>query len=248
MSHGASHNLDPQEIQKFEQLAHRWWDPSGEFRPLHDINPLRLCFISDHAGGLAGKRILDVGTGGGILAESMARAGAEVMGIDLGDAALAVAALHAQQAGLAIEYQRIAAEALAQTQAGQFDIVACMEVLEHVPDPASTIAACAQLVKPGGHVFFATINRNLKSYLFAIVGAEYLLKLLPRGTHDYDKLIKPSEMVRWATQAGLQACMLKGMAYNPFTRQFSLVDDVAVNYLGHFRAKQADKARVEGGH
>ncbi|MEW5791031.1 MAG: bifunctional 2-polyprenyl-6-hydroxyphenol methylase/3-demethylubiquinol 3-O-methyltransferase UbiG [Pseudomonadota bacterium] len=228
-------NMDPNEVQKFENLAHRWWDPSGEFRPLHDINPLRLDFIADAAGGLAGKRVLDVGTGGGILAESMARAGAQVTGIDMGRAPLAVAELHAQDSGLAIDYRQISAEELAGEQPGAFDVVACMEVLEHVPDPASTIAACARLARTGGHVFFATINRNPKSYLFAIVGAEYVLGLLPKGTHDYAKLIRPSEMLRWAVDAGLQVRGFKGMAYNPLTRRFSLTRDVSVNYLAHFQ-------------
>lgn len=228
-------NMDPNEVQKFENLAHRWWDPSGEFRPLHDINPLRLDFIADAAGGLAGKRVLDVGTGGGILAESMARAGGQVTGIDMGRAPLAVAELHAQDSGLAIDYRQISAEELAGEQPGAFDVVACMEVLEHVPNPASTIAACARLARPGGHVFFATINRNPKSYLFAIVGAEYVLGLLPKGTHDYAKLIRPSEMLRWAEDAGLQVRGFKGMAYNPLTRRFSLTRDVSVNYLAHFQ-------------
>lgn len=227
-------NMDPNEVHKFEQLAHRWWDPGGEFRPLHDMNPLRLEFIAQACGGLSGKRVLDVGTGGGILAESMARAGARVTGIDMGEAPLAVAVLHAEESGLAIEYRKISAEELAAEFPGEFDVVTCMEVLEHVPDPASTIAACARLAKPGGQVFFATINRNPKSYLLAIVGAEYLLGLLPKGTHDYKKLIRPAELVRWAANAGLSAKDMRGMRYNPLTRRFSLGKDVDVNYLCHF--------------
>ncbi|MDR1853891.1 MAG: bifunctional 2-polyprenyl-6-hydroxyphenol methylase/3-demethylubiquinol 3-O-methyltransferase UbiG [Azoarcus sp.] len=223
-------NADPAELQKFSELAHRWWDPTSEFKPLHEINPLRLDWI-DSLVGLAGKKALDVGCGGGVLAEGMASRGADVTGIDLSQKALNVARLHLFESNLKIDYREIAAEALAETHAGQFDVVTCMEMLEHVPDPASTVAACARLVKPGGQVFFATLNRNPKSYLFAIVGAEYVLKLLPTGTHDYARFLKPSELARFCRDAGLAPAALKGLSYNPFTRVYGLGSDTSVNYL-----------------
>ena len=225
-------NADQNELDKFSQLAHRWWDPSSEFKPLHEINPLRLEWIDGHA-AISGKKILDIGCGGGILSESMAQRGAEVTGIDLSDKALAVARLHLLESGNQVDYQKIAAEDLAAQAAGSFDIVTCMEMLEHVPHPASTIAACAALVKPGGHVFFSTVNRNAKAYVFAVVGAEYILKLLPKGTHDYAKFIKPSELSRWAKSVGLEPDELIGMTYNPFTQHYSLGRDTDVNYLLH---------------
>ena len=230
----AALNLDPAEIAKFEELASRWWDPNSEFKPLHDINPLRLDYI-DRIAPLSGKRVIDVGCGGGILAESMASRGANVTGIDMGEAPLSVARLHQLESGVTVDYQRITAEEMAVKNPAQFDIVTCMEMLEHVPDPSSTIAACAQLVKPGGYVFFSTINRNPKSYMFAIVGAEYLLKLLPKGTHDYAKFIRPSEMDEWARHAGLDIHDMKGMTYNPLTQKYSLGRDVDVNYLTCYR-------------
>lgn len=228
-----SQNVDKDEIAKFEALASRWWDRSGEFRPLHDINPLRLNYIDEKC-GLAGKNVLDVGCGGGILAESMVAKGANVMGIDAAVAPLKVAELHLLESKLDIEYRQITAEQLAETHAGQFDIVTCLEMLEHVPDPAQTIAACKTLVKPGGSVFFSTINRNPKSYLFAIIGAEYVLRLLPKGTHEYSKFIKPSELERDARAAGLKLSHLTGMQYNPLTKVYKLGPDVDVNYLCHF--------------
>ena len=225
-------NVDPAEVEKFSQLAHRWWDPNSEFRPLHEINPLRLRWIDERA-ALAGKRVLDVGCGGGILSESMAGLGASVTGIDLSDKALKVAQLHLLESGRQVEYRRIAVEALAAEQPGAFDVVTCMEVLEHVPDPASTIAACAQLLKPGGHAFFATINRNPKAFLFAIVGAEYVLGLLPRGTHEYAKLIKPSELAGMCRHGGLSVRGMTGMTYNPLTKVYALGRDTDVNYIVH---------------
>jgi len=225
-------NVDHQEIAKFEELAHRWWDPESEFKPLHQINPLRLDYI-DRRAQLNGKLVLDVGCGGGILSESMAQRGAQVTGIDMGEAPLGVARLHQLESGVEVEYQRITAEALAEAKPESFDVVTCLEMLEHVPDPASVIQACAQLVKPGGQVFFSTINRNPKSYLFAIIGAEYVLNLLPKGTHDFSKFIKPSELESWSRVAGLQNLELTGMSYNPLTRTYSLGADVAVNYLLH---------------
>jgi len=229
MSH---HNVDQSEINKFEELASRWWDPNSEFKPLHEINPLRLAYIDDHAGGLAGKKVLDVGCGGGILAESMAEKGAEVTGIDMGEANLEVARLHLLESGLEVDYRQMPVEKLAEEMPGAFDVVTCMEMLEHVPDPGSVIRACATLVKPGGKVFFSTINRNPKSYLFAIVGAEYLLQLLPKGTHDYARFIRPSELNRWVREAGLETRDITGMTYNPFTRVYRLdPGDVDVNYL-----------------
>ena len=226
------HNADPHELEKFSQLAHRWWDPHSEFRPLHEINPLRLNWIDDHA-KLAGKTVLDIGCGGGILAESMAEAGATVTGIDLSEKALGVARLHLLESGKKVDYRMISAEELATQAAGTFDVVTCMEMLEHVPNPASTIAACAALAKPSGHVFFSTINRNPKAYVFAILGAEYILRMLPKGTHDYAKFIKPSELARWAKSVGLQPDELIGMAYNPLSKKYSLGNDTAVNYLMH---------------
>lgn len=227
-------NVDRQEIAKFEQLANRWWDPQSEFKPLHEINPLRLNFIDERV-GLAAKRVLDVGCGGGILSESMAQRGAIVTGIDMGEAPLAVARLHQLESAVDVEYMHTTAEALAQTQAGQFDVVTCLEMLEHVPEPASVIAACQTLVKPGGQVFFSTISRNPKSYLFAIIGAEYILKLLPKGTHDYRKFIRPSELDRWARAAGLTLAEITGMHYNPLTQRYRLAPGLDVNYLAYYQ-------------
>jgi len=227
-------NADPPELDKFSKLAHRWWDPEGEFRPLHDINPLRLDWIAGHA-ALEGATVLDVGCGGGILAEAMARRGARVTGIDLSEKALRVAQLHLHESRLSIEYLCVSVEDHAATHAGEFDVVTCMELLEHVPDPASMVAACARLVRPGGQVFFSTINRNPKSYLFAVVGAEYVLRLLPKGTHDYMRFIKPSELARWCRAAGLRTDELIGMTYNPITQAYRLGRDCDVNYLQHCR-------------
>ena len=224
-------NVDPQELAKFGDLAHRWWDRNSEFRPLHDMNPLRLEWI-DTLAGLTRKTVLDIGCGGGILAESMAARAAHVTGIDLAGKALGVARLHALETGVDnIEYLEVAAEALAQQRPAAFDIVTCMEMLEHVPDPASVVAACAQLVRPGGWVFFSTLNRNPKSFLFGIVGAEYLLQLLPKGTHEYARFIRPSELARWCREAGLELQRSRGMEYNPLTRRFRLSSDTSVNYL-----------------
>jgi len=223
-------NADPKELAKFSELAHRWWDPAGEFRPLHRINPLRLAWIEGQA-GLAGKEVLDVGCGGGILAEAMARRGARVKGIDLAEKPLRVAELHRLESGVAVTYEAASAEELAAREPGRYDVVTCMEVLEHVPDPSSTVRACAALAKPGGRVFFATINRNPKSYLFAIVGAEYVLGLLPKGTHDYAKLIKPSELARWCRAGGLEVEGLVGLTYNPLTQVYALGRDTDVNYM-----------------
>jgi 2-polyprenyl-6-hydroxyphenyl methylase/3-demethylubiquinone-9 3-methyltransferase len=228
---GESVNVDPAEIAKFSALAHRWWDPTSEFRPLHEINPLRLAHIERLVGGIAGKRVVDVGCGGGILAEAMAAKGAEVLGIDLADKPLKVAALHKLESGANVEYRLVAAEQLAGEMPGAFDVVTCMEMVEHVPDPASTVAACARLAKPGGWVVFSTINRNPKSFHFAIVGAEYVPRLLPKGTHEYAKFVTPSELARHCRAAGLDVRDLTGMTYNPLTRVYSLGRDVDVNYL-----------------
>ena len=223
-------NADPLELQKFSDLAHRWWDPTSEFRPLHEINPLRLEWINARA-PLAGKTVADIGCGGGILAESIARKGAKVTGIDLSEKALKVADLHSLESGVQVRYELISAEDLAAREPCQYDVVTCMEMLEHVPDPAAVVRACATLVRPGGHVFFSTINRNLKAYLFAVIGAEYLLRLLPKGTHDYTKFITPAELSQYARSAGLQVETLKGMGYNPLTKVYSLNQDTSVNYL-----------------
>ncbi len=225
-------NFDPKEIAKFEELASRWWDPDSEFKPLHEINPLRLEYI-DRRASLKGKTVVDIGCGGGILAESMALKGANVLGIDMGKAPLSVASLHKLESGVELEYKQITAEELADKEAGKYDVVTCMEMLEHVPDPASVIAACSKLVKPDGHVFFSTINRNPKSYLFAIVGAEYIMQMLPKGTHDYSKFIKPSELESWARNADLHLRELTGMSYNLLSKKYSLGHDVDVNYLMH---------------
>jgi 2-polyprenyl-6-hydroxyphenyl methylase / 3-demethylubiquinone-9 3-methyltransferase len=226
-------NIDPAEIAKFEELASRWWDDQGEFKPLHEINPLRLQYINERT-ELADKKILDVGCGGGILSESMALKGAKVTAIDMGKAPLSVAKLHALEAEVEIDYQQITVEELAASQPGEFDAVTCMEMLEHVPDPASVIQACKTLVKPGGSVFFSTINRNPKAYAFAILGAEYILNMLPKGTHDYDKFIRPSELDEWSRQAGLELQDMTGMSYNPFTKVYKLGRDVDVNYMTHY--------------
>jgi len=225
-------NADPQELEKFSALAHRWWDPQSEFRPLHQINPLRLDWI-DRTAALAGKSALDVGCGGGILVEAMARRGARAKGIDLSDKALKVAQLHALETRIEVNYEAVSAEDLAERSPDAFDVVTCMELLEHVPDPASTVRACARLARPDGHVFFSTINRNLKSYLLAVIGAEYVLKLLPKGTHDYAKFIKPSELARYGREAGLRLREVIGMTYNPLSRTYSLGTDADVNYLVH---------------
>ncbi|MBB61960.1 bifunctional 2-polyprenyl-6-hydroxyphenol methylase/3-demethylubiquinol 3-O-methyltransferase UbiG [Stutzerimonas balearica] len=223
-------NVDHAEIAKFEALAHRWWDRESEFKPLHEINPLRVNWIDERA-TLAGKKVLDVGCGGGILSESMARRGAQVTGIDMGEAPLSVARLHQLESELDIDYRQITAEALAAEQPAQYDVVTCLEMLEHVPDPASVIRACHALVKPGGQVFFSTINRNPKAYALAIVGAEYLLQLLPRGTHDYRKFIRPSELGAWCRETGLAMNDIVGLTYNPLTKQYKLTDDADVNYM-----------------
>ncbi|MBI5462269.1 MAG: bifunctional 2-polyprenyl-6-hydroxyphenol methylase/3-demethylubiquinol 3-O-methyltransferase UbiG [Gammaproteobacteria bacterium] len=229
-----AHNVDPAEIAKFEELAARWWDPHSEFKPLHDINPLRLDYI-DRLEPLRGKRVLDVGCGGGLLSEGMAARGAQVTGIDMGEAPLSVARLHLYESGLDVDYQRITAEQMAAEHPGAFDIVTCLEMLEHVPAPSSVIAACACLVKPGGLVVFSTINRNPKTYLYAIVGDEYELRMLPKGTHDYRKFIRPSELDSWARAADLELRDIRGMSYNPLTAIYSLGSDVDVNYLAAYR-------------
>ena len=223
-------NADPIELDKFGELAHRWWDPNSEFKPLHDINPLRLDWI-DRTIGLAGKRVLDVGCGGGLLSESMAMRGATVTGIDLSEKPLGVAKLHLLETGQKVDYRKIAVEELAEEMPGAFDAVTCLEMLEHVPNPASVVSACARLVKPGGQVFFSTLNRNPKAYLLAVIGAEYVLQMLPKGTHDYAKFIKPSELARWAKTTGLEPAELLGMSYNPLTQKYSLNQDTSVNYL-----------------
>ena len=227
-------NIDPAEVGKFEELASRWWDSASEFKPLHDINPLRLDFIDQRA-HLKGKRVVDVGCGGGILSESMAARGAEVVGIDAGKAPLTVARLHALESGIELDYRQLTAEQLAEEEPESFDIVTCMEMLAHVPDPASVLRACARLVKPGGDVFLSTINRTPKAYAFAIIGAEYLLRMLPKGTHDYQKFIRPSELEAWAREAGLRFEQMTGMTYNPLSRSYRLEDDLDVNYLVHCR-------------
>jgi 2-polyprenyl-6-hydroxyphenyl methylase / 3-demethylubiquinone-9 3-methyltransferase len=225
-----STNVDTAELQKFGDLAHRWWDATGEMRPLHELNPLRLDWI-DGLAGKCGKNVVDVGCGGGILAESMAQRGATVLGIDLSVKPLRVAELHALESGVRLDYREVSAEALATESPGRYDVVTCMEMLEHVPDPAQTITACATLIRPGGWVFASTINRNPKSFLFAIVGAEYVLNMLPRGTHEYGKFIKPSELAGYARAAGLQLAEVTGLIYNPLTRRFTLGGDTGVNYM-----------------
>ena len=223
-------NVDPLELEKFSQLAHRWWDPNSEFKPLHDINPLRLDHI-DRLAGLNGKTVLDVGCGGGILSESMAARGAVVTGIDMGDKPLKVARLHLLESGISVDYRKIAAEDLATEQPQHYDVITCMEMLEHVPDPASIVHACARLLKPGGWCFFSTINRNAKAYLFAVIGAEYVLGLLPKGTHDYAKFLKPAELGAFCRDAGLTPGGITGMTYNPLTRIYALGGDASVNYI-----------------
>ncbi|HCG79469.1 MULTISPECIES: bifunctional 2-polyprenyl-6-hydroxyphenol methylase/3-demethylubiquinol 3-O-methyltransferase UbiG [Thalassolituus] len=232
-------NVDRAEVAKFEALASRWWDRESEFKPLHDINPLRTNYIDRHA-SLAGKKVLDVGCGGGILSEAMAQRGADVTGIDMGEAPLNIAKLHALESGVSVKYQQIPVEQLAEEMPASFDIVTCLEMLEHVPDPASIIQACYKLVKPGGMVFFSTINRNPKAYAMAIIGAEYIMRMLPAGTHDYDKFIKPSELTRWCRAADLSVLDMTGMIYNPLTQEYSLKDqDVDVNYLVATRREDA---------
>lgn len=225
-------NFEAAELDKFSAIAHKWWDKNSEFKPLHDINPLRLQYIDQYV-SLQGKRVLDVGCGGGILSESMAQKGAIVTGIDLGEKALNVAKLHSLESGINVDYQHIAVEALALAQPASFDVVTCLEMLEHVPDPASIIQACSALVKPNGHVFFSTIHRNPKAYLHAVIGAEYILRMLPRGTHDYSKFIKPSELAAWMRNSGLTLQSQIGLQYNPITQQYRLSSDVSVNYMVH---------------
>jgi 2-polyprenyl-6-hydroxyphenyl methylase/3-demethylubiquinone-9 3-methyltransferase len=223
-------NVDPGELDKFGEVAHRWWDPNSEFRPLHDINPARLAWIDGHA-ELKDKRVIDIGCGGGLLSEGMAALGAEVTGIDLSEKSLAIARLHLYESGHAVDYRLISAEAMATEAPGSFDVVTCLEMLEHVPDPASTVAACAGLVKPGGQVFLSTLNRNAKAYLVAVLGAEYLLRLLPRGTHDYTRFLKPAELARLCRDAGLDVLEITGLRYNPFTREGVVGGDTDINYL-----------------
>lgn len=237
-----SNNRDDREIRKFEALAARWWDPDSEFRPLHEINPLRTGFIAGKINP-AGKRFVDIGCGGGILSEALARQGAEVTAIDLAEASLAVARLHQLESGLDIRYENLSAEALAEQEPEQYDVVTCLEMLEHVPDPESVVQACARLTRPGGHLFFSTINRNPKSWLFAIVGAEYVLGLLPRGTHEYARFIKPSELDAWCRGAQLERGESLGMGYNPFTKRYFLQSNVDVNYLCHYR-KPTDSSEI----
>jgi len=241
----AKGNVDPAEVAKFGALAHRWWDPESEFKPLHEINPVRMEWIDTVTGGIAGKRVLDVGCGGGILTESMAVRGAIVTGIDLGEKALGVAKLHRLESGVSVDYRLVAAETLAAESPAAFDVVTCMEMLEHVPDPAAIVAACATLAAPGGLVIFSTINRNPKSYLFAIVGAEYLLQLLPRGTHDWAKFLRPAELATFARRAGLDLTDLIGMTYNPFARSFRLESDTSVNYLAAYRNPGSGAPRAD---
>ena len=223
-------NADPHELQKFSELAHRWWDPNAEFKPLHELNPVRLDWI-DALAHLPGKRALDIGCGGGILSESMAVRGAKVKGVDLSSSALGVADLHSLESGVEVEYEEIAAEALAAREPGSYDVVTCMEMLEHVPDPAAIVQACATLVKPGGWVFFSTLNRNAKAYLFAVIGAEYIARMLPRGTHDYARFIKPSELAQYVRSAQLDIVEIKGITYRPLSKRFALSDDSSINYL-----------------
>jgi len=226
-------NVDQNEVNKFENIASRWWDPNGEFKPLHEINPLRLDFI-DKIASLKGKNVIDVGCGGGILSESMSHKDANVTGIDMGEGPLAIARLHLHESGARVDYQQSTAEDFARLHPRQFDVVTCMELLEHVPDPESTIRACASLVKPGGHVFFSTINRNPKAYALAVLGAEYFLRMLPKGTHEYAKFIKPSELEAWARTANLTIKNIKGISYNPLLAEYSVTQDVSVNYMAHF--------------
>lgn len=234
MTVSARDNVDPAELAKFDSLASRWWDTEGEFRPLHRINPLRLDWIRRHV-ELAGSRAVDVGCGGGILTESLAACGAQTTGIDMAEGPLAVARLHQHESGAEVDYRRTTAEELAASEAGRYDVVTCLEMLEHVPDPSQVVRSCAELVRPGGHVVFSTINRNPKSFLFAIVGAEYVLRLLPRGTHEYEKFIRPSELENWARDAGLELRSSIGMHYNPLTKTYWLAPNVDVNYLMYFR-------------
>ncbi len=225
-------NVDPQELSKFDAMASRWWDPEGLCKPLHQLNPVRLRFIEDRV-ALAGKRVLDVGCGGGLLAEAMASRGAKVTGIDMASAPISIAKLHLLESGLEVDYQQTSAEAFAQQHAHEFDVITCMELLEHVPDPSSLIRACASMLKPDGELFFSTLNRNARAFIKAIIGAEHLLKMLPKGTHRYDRFIRPSELARWCREAGIEIKTLKGLAYHPLTEQFTLSDDLSVNYLAH---------------
>ena len=234
MTGTAQHNVDPAELAKFDSLAARWWDTEGDFRPLHQINPLRLDWIRQYV-DLKDRKVVDIGCGGGILAESMAAAGADVVGIDMAEGPLAVARLHQMESGVEVDYRQSTAEDLADAEAGTYDVVTCLEMLEHVPDPSAVIRSCAELVKPGGDVFFSTINRNPKSFVFAIVGAEYILNLLPKGTHEYDKFIRPSELEQWARDAGLELQASVGLHYNPLTKVYWLAPNVDVNYMMHFR-------------